>query len=153
MSDNINTKSITKKCGEIIITMKRNAEKAYSFNCWFCGTIYIQMKKFTLHLEQEHIPQLEHYSDVNALSIDDGASKSQLWIHEAETDPDSIFVTEIKIEDTGTTDIKKESCDDSNIMTRADHKVFIPIILIIIFIIIINYAIIPNSSYNNSQVK
>ena len=117
--------SITKKCGEVIITMKKNAENVYSFNCWFCDTIYIHIKKFTLHLEQEHVSQLEHSTDHNKSCIVGDVCGDQLCVHEAETDPDSIFVTDIKIEDTAPTDIKKESGDNIHVAKRDNEEVFI----------------------------
>ncbi|TMW54352.1 hypothetical protein DOY81_000531 [Sarcophaga bullata] len=120
--EDINDSSITKKCGEIIITMKNNAENVYSFNCWFCDTIYIQIKKFTLHLEQEHVSQLERSTDHNKSCIVGDVCADQLCVHETETDPDSIFVTEIKIEDTASTEIKKESGDNIHVATRANQE-------------------------------
>uniref|UniRef100_A0A1I8PZL2 Protein krueppel n=1 Tax=Stomoxys calcitrans TaxID=35570 RepID=A0A1I8PZL2_STOCA len=99
--DNVNN-NINKKCGEIIITMKKNAKNVYSFNCWFCDTIYIQMKKFTLHLEQEHETQLiqaEYKEDTR----------------KDETNPsvdDSLFLPEIKVEDCMVDTIKMEQEDE-----------------------------------------
>ncbi|XP_037818404.1 zinc finger protein 267-like [Lucilia sericata] len=116
--------SVSQKCGEIIITMKKNAKNVYSFNCWFCDTICVQMKKFTLHLEQEHITQLEQATAIvtdtnNEDNLDD---KSDI---QKEPAIDSIFVGEIKIEDCFNDDgnIKSEIEEEkSQIVTRFHKK-------------------------------
>lgn len=118
----INSSTVSKKCGEIIITMKQNAKNVYSFNCWFCNTIHIQMKKFTLHLEQEHVTQLENtthlISEHNESNFED---KSE--IQKAE-EADNILVGEIKIEDCANDYIKSETEEDnSQTVTRYNKKV------------------------------
>ncbi|XP_065363377.1 zinc finger protein 486-like [Calliphora vicina] len=114
----VNSNTVTKKCGEIIITMKKNAKNVYSFNCWFCDTICIQMKKFTLHLEQEHVTQLEQTaSNISELSNEDNFHHKTYIGKEPVVD--NILVGEIKIEDCSNDDIKSEACEDSSqILTR-----------------------------------
>lgn len=120
----INSKTVTKKCGEIVVTMKKNAKNVYSFNCWFCDTICIQMKKFTLHLEQEHVTQLEQTaSNISEISKEDNFHRKTYIGKEPVLD--NILVGEIKIEDCGNDDIKSEACEEnSQILTRFSKVIF-----------------------------
>ncbi|XP_075156867.1 uncharacterized protein LOC142230117 [Haematobia irritans] len=86
-SSEVTSENINKKCGEIMITVKKNAKNVYSFNCWFCDTIYIQMKKFTLHLEKEHESQLEQ---TNIQEYDE---------NKAESEPCPLPLCGVKVED------------------------------------------------------
>ncbi|KAM7350214.1 uncharacterized protein ACRADG_008850 isoform 1-T2 [Cochliomyia hominivorax] len=104
----INNDTVTKKCGEIVITMKNNAKNVYSFNCWFCDTICIQMKKFTLHLEKEHVGQLE----VTA-SIDHNNVNNDICTEKESTD----ILDE---------DVKKEDCNHVIKTEREEQQSVVP---------------------------
>ncbi|XP_073828953.1 uncharacterized protein [Musca autumnalis] len=102
-----NSEMINKKCGEIVITMKKNAKYVYSFNCSFCDTTMIpQMKKFTQHIEKEHDSQINiGTEDVN---------KTECGVEAA----DDVCLTEIKVEDC-LVDVKVEHDEDElNVVTR-----------------------------------
>ncbi|XP_075156544.1 uncharacterized protein LOC142229845 isoform X2 [Haematobia irritans] len=58
-SAEVDRHKFNKKCGEILISIKNNAKNVYSFNCWFCDSMYIEIAKFTSHLEKEHKEQLQ----------------------------------------------------------------------------------------------
>lgn len=119
-----NENAITKKCGEITITMKKNAKNVFSFNCWFCDTIYVHMKKFTLHLEQEHVGQLEEPTP-NIFDPCNEDNFDEKTVMQKESVVDSLFVPEIKIEDIDNSDIKSEFGEEkSQIVTRFRKKVF-----------------------------
>lgn len=59
----MSNKDDRRKCGIINVSIKRNGKMVYSFNCWFCDTIYMQMKKFTMHLEENHKSHLDGSND------------------------------------------------------------------------------------------
>uniref|UniRef100_A0A1I8MBW6 Zinc-finger double domain protein n=1 Tax=Musca domestica TaxID=7370 RepID=A0A1I8MBW6_MUSDO len=113
-SGDLNSEMINKKCGEIMITMKKNAKYVYSFNCSFCDTICIQMKKFTLHLEKEHEKQ------INAT----GLVTEEFHKKETTTGTDSLYLTtEIKVEDC-LVDVKLESDEEElNVSERSSKKI------------------------------
>ncbi|KAM7350216.1 uncharacterized protein ACRADG_008851 [Cochliomyia hominivorax] len=118
---------ITKKCGEITITIKKNAKNVFSFNCWFCDTICAQLKKFTLHLEREHVEELEKTTPVilpefcNPDELDDKIDVQK------EPVVDSLFLAEIKIEDCVTEDIKTEVGEEiPQNVTRSRNKEQLP---------------------------
>ncbi|XP_065364895.1 protein FAM50A-like [Calliphora vicina] len=54
-------KSNLKKCGEILINLKKKNKKSktYTFHCTFCETSWDQMKKFSMHLEELHLQHFE----------------------------------------------------------------------------------------------
>ncbi|XP_065364736.1 zinc finger protein 267-like isoform X2 [Calliphora vicina] len=102
--------------------MKKNAKNGYSFNCWFCGTIYVQMKKFTLHLEKEHVTLLEQTTSIvsehsNEENLDD---KTEIQLDTAMDS--SLFIGEIKIEDCDNDDIKSEIGDEKPQIVTRSHK-------------------------------
>lgn len=57
-------KSNMKKCGEILINLKKKNKKSrtYTFHCTFCETSWDQMKKFSMHLEELHLANFEDES-------------------------------------------------------------------------------------------
>ncbi|XP_023303579.2 zinc finger protein 679-like [Lucilia cuprina] len=58
-------KSNLKKCGEILINLKKKNKKSktYTFHCSFCETSWDQMKKFSMHLEELHLEHFEEESN------------------------------------------------------------------------------------------
>lgn len=112
--------TVNKKCGEIIITMKKNAKNVYSFNCWFCDTICIQMKKFSLHLEQEHVSQLEQSPTLN---IDDHAELDDKPEINNPTAMGTLCISDIKVEACMVEDIKLEHEQENHVVTRNNKKV------------------------------
>ncbi|KAI8122828.1 Zinc finger protein 62 [Lucilia cuprina] len=123
-----NNNTITKKCGEITITMKKNAKNIYSFNCWFCDTICVQMKKFSLHLEQEHVNQLEEKTSAVAECKNEKNLDDKIEIQrEAVLTTDNILIGEIKIEDYESDDIKLETEEEKpQIVTRSQKNKLSP---------------------------
>lgn len=117
-STELSGETVTKTCGEIIITMKNNTRNVYSFNCRFCGTIYMQMKKFSLHLEKDHELQLIQVDSTNNQkdSVKSGSNDEAVG--------DSLFLPEIKVEDYFEDDIKSEHEDEEqqNAITRNTTK-------------------------------
>ncbi|KAM7348444.1 uncharacterized protein ACRADG_007755 [Cochliomyia hominivorax] len=54
-----------RKCGEILINLKKKNKKSriYTFHCTFCETSWDQMKKFSMHLEELHLPKFKEESN------------------------------------------------------------------------------------------
>ncbi|XP_046802051.1 uncharacterized protein LOC111687269 [Lucilia cuprina] len=115
-----NCNTVSKKCGEIIITMKKNAKNVYSFNCWFCDTICIQMKKFTLHLEREHVTELEH---TTSIATEQYKPENAISDIEKVNSIDNILVREIKVEDCDSENIKSETSEEkSQVIKECNDK-------------------------------
>lgn len=106
-------KTITKKCGEILLSLKTNKKsKVYIFNCFFCSFNCDQLKKLKSHLDEKHLQKFCD-EDEPMVSVDD----DELLKHEDEqcnikqdvTTIDShnedvkedleVFVPEIKVEE------------------------------------------------------
>lgn len=117
----LNSNTVTKKCGEIVITMKKNTKNVYSFNCWFCDTIHIQMKKFTLHLEKEHVAQLEQTTSIISEEYDMVHCQNEI-LAEKESIANKTLVDEIKIEDCENA-IKLEHDEKNANAANSDKKV------------------------------
>ncbi|KAM7350213.1 uncharacterized protein ACRADG_008849 [Cochliomyia hominivorax] len=119
-----NNRNLTKKCGEITITIKKNTKNVFSFNCWFCDTICAQLKKFTLHLEKEHVEELELEQLTKSgdyCNEDDFNDKIEEQ-KELEVE-DSLFVGEVKLEDCTSEYIKTELEEEiPQILTRSRKK-------------------------------
>lgn len=51
-----------RKCGDILISQKtfKNKSKLYTFRCCFCSVDCDQLKKFSKHLEENHLIALEN---------------------------------------------------------------------------------------------
>lgn len=56
---------VVKKCGDILINLKKKNKKnkSFSFHCLFCETTWDQMKKFSLHFEKFHLENFEEESN------------------------------------------------------------------------------------------
>ena len=80
-----------KKCGDILISQKtiKNKSKFYTFRCGFCSVDCDQLKKFSKHLEENHLISFE--DEINQSTEHQSNSGNPLVIFEPE---------EIKIEPT-----------------------------------------------------
>lgn len=98
------TKSNYQNCGNILINIKtiKNKNKIFTFHCTFCSIACDQLKKFSKHLEEEHLQNF-----VDELKQPNAEEKC-LMLFEAE---------EIKVE----TDLDRETFtyDDKNIGNAA----------------------------------
>lgn len=88
--------------------MKKNTKYVYSFNCWFCDAICLQMKKFTLHLEQKHIKQLDAITSLKSNECVEEEKLENEQINEVACD----VTATIKIEEPANDDIKSECGED-----------------------------------------
>ncbi|KAL9884110.1 uncharacterized protein ACN427_011084 isoform 1-T1 [Glossina fuscipes fuscipes] len=140
---------VRRKCGDIMITIKKNTKKVFEFNCFFCDTVCLQMKKFTLHLEQEHDKQLEAHRDANELNKnhliigddnkDNNKNKADVnnirANHKYDNDDDndddanidnsdgiSIFIPEVKLENCLEEDIKTENVNEHRVTRHTKKK-------------------------------
>uniref|UniRef100_A0A1B0G6H0 Uncharacterized protein n=1 Tax=Glossina morsitans morsitans TaxID=37546 RepID=A0A1B0G6H0_GLOMM len=135
-----------------MITIKKNTKKVFEFNCFFCDTVCLQMKKFTLHLEQEHDKQLEAQRNANELNknniiIDDDnkdnnenkADVNNIRANDKDDDDDddddnddganvdnsdgiSIFIPEVKLENCLEEDVKTENVDEHRVTRHTKKK-------------------------------
>uniref|UniRef100_A0A1A9WFC6 Uncharacterized protein n=1 Tax=Glossina brevipalpis TaxID=37001 RepID=A0A1A9WFC6_9MUSC len=140
--DESETDIVRRKCGDIMITIKKNTKKVFEFNCFFCDTVCLQMKKFTSHLEQEHDKQLETNRDVSDLNknnstIDDDNKDNnenkaavdninKIANDNGDTNVDnsgiSIFIPEVKLENCLEEDGKTENFDKHRVTRNTKKK-------------------------------
>lgn len=116
-----NKRAITKKCGEILISLKTNKKsRVYIFSCALCEENCDQLKKFSLHLEEKHSKFYDNDTDLVAeVTPDEKHENKQDIILEPNETPAKIedikenleiFVPEIKVEEL--MDIANEEDED-----------------------------------------
>uniref|UniRef100_A0A1A9WIN2 Protein krueppel n=1 Tax=Glossina brevipalpis TaxID=37001 RepID=A0A1A9WIN2_9MUSC len=113
---------VNRKCGDIMITIRKNSKKVFTYSCSFCDTVFLQMKKFTSHLDREHDKQLKLINK----TIPDKNKYDEKDISEnlivKQNSINSIYIPEIKMEDCLDEEIKTEIIEEARITRQTVKK-------------------------------